>query len=167
MPWIKMFNVFFPAASQYATKINMQIHWKAIQFLIYARCLPGQAFLSISPLQVSALAIISSCLWVGTGSGAIFSIPLSISELGSTHIFTYYTTVCGHEMYTLFWLVAVLITTHSLRVRVHPILFSGSGPAVLPRSQTSCEILHRHAEYALILHHINQINCICIALNHS
>lgn len=40
----------------------------------------GQAFLSISPLQVSALAIISSCLWVGTGSGAIFSIPLSITS---------------------------------------------------------------------------------------
>ncbi|CAL8290301.1 unnamed protein product [Merluccius merluccius] len=40
----------------------------------------GQAFLSISPLQISALAIISSCLWVGTGSGAIFSIPLSITS---------------------------------------------------------------------------------------
>ncbi|KAG7269339.1 hypothetical protein CRUP_006697 [Coryphaenoides rupestris] len=40
----------------------------------------GQAFLSISPLQVSALSIISSCLWVGTGSGAIFSIPLSIRD---------------------------------------------------------------------------------------
>ncbi|CAL8247329.1 unnamed protein product [Lota lota] len=40
----------------------------------------GQAFLSISPLQISALTIISSCLWVGTGSGAIFSIPLSITS---------------------------------------------------------------------------------------
>ncbi|XP_030226632.1 C-Jun-amino-terminal kinase-interacting protein 3 isoform X1 [Gadus morhua] len=40
----------------------------------------GQAFLSISPLQISALAIISSCLWLGTGSGAIFSIPLTITS---------------------------------------------------------------------------------------
>ncbi|XP_076010757.1 C-Jun-amino-terminal kinase-interacting protein 4 isoform X2 [Genypterus blacodes] len=40
----------------------------------------GQAFLTLSPLQISSLKIISSRLWVGTGSGAIFSIPLSITS---------------------------------------------------------------------------------------
>lgn len=40
----------------------------------------GQAFLTLSPLQISSLAVISGRLWVGTGGGAIFSIPLSISE---------------------------------------------------------------------------------------
>ncbi|KAF7666827.1 hypothetical protein LDENG_00089390 [Lucifuga dentata] len=40
----------------------------------------GQAFLSLSPLQISSLTIISGRLWVGTGSGAIFSIPLSITS---------------------------------------------------------------------------------------
>ncbi|KAJ8005127.1 hypothetical protein DPEC_G00143430 [Dallia pectoralis] len=40
----------------------------------------GQAFLSLSPLQISFLTIISTRLWVGTGSGAIFSIPVSLSS---------------------------------------------------------------------------------------
>ncbi|TNN81092.1 C-Jun-amino-terminal kinase-interacting protein 4 [Liparis tanakae] len=40
----------------------------------------GQAFLSLSPLQISSLAVISGRLWVGTGGGAIFSIPLSITS---------------------------------------------------------------------------------------
>uniref|UniRef100_A0A3B3Z6F5 RH2 domain-containing protein n=1 Tax=Poecilia mexicana TaxID=48701 RepID=A0A3B3Z6F5_9TELE len=39
-----------------------------------------QPFLTLSPLQISSLSIISGRLWVGTGGGAIFSIPLSISE---------------------------------------------------------------------------------------
>ena len=52
-------------------------------FVFTLTCFPGQAFLSISPLQISALTIISSCLWLGTSSGAIFSIPLTISELCS------------------------------------------------------------------------------------
>ncbi|XP_037836221.1 C-Jun-amino-terminal kinase-interacting protein 4 isoform X2 [Kryptolebias marmoratus] len=40
----------------------------------------GQPFLSLSPLQISSLTIISGRLWVGTGGGAIFSIPLSITS---------------------------------------------------------------------------------------
>ncbi|XP_038567145.1 C-Jun-amino-terminal kinase-interacting protein 4 [Micropterus salmoides] len=40
----------------------------------------GQAFLILSPLQISSLAVISGRLWVGTGGGAIFSIPLSITS---------------------------------------------------------------------------------------
>ncbi|KAM9310762.1 C-Jun-amino-terminal kinase-interacting protein 4 isoform 2-T3 [Pholidichthys leucotaenia] len=40
----------------------------------------GQSFLTLSPLQISSLAIISGRLWVGTGGGAIFSIPLSITS---------------------------------------------------------------------------------------
>ncbi|XP_034144666.1 C-Jun-amino-terminal kinase-interacting protein 3 isoform X2 [Esox lucius] len=40
----------------------------------------GPAFLSLSPLQISSFAIISGRLWVGTGSGAIFSIPVSLSS---------------------------------------------------------------------------------------
>lgn len=40
----------------------------------------GEAFLTLSPLQISSLAIISGRLWVGTGGGAIFSCPLSITS---------------------------------------------------------------------------------------
>ncbi|KAM9404781.1 C-Jun-amino-terminal kinase-interacting protein 4 isoform 2-T3 [Salvelinus alpinus] len=40
----------------------------------------GPAFLSLSPLQISSLIVISGRLWVGTGSGAIFSIPVSLSS---------------------------------------------------------------------------------------
>lgn len=40
----------------------------------------GQAFLTLSPLQISSLTVISGRLWVGTGGGAIFSIPLSITS---------------------------------------------------------------------------------------
>ncbi|XP_029928230.1 C-Jun-amino-terminal kinase-interacting protein 4 isoform X2 [Myripristis murdjan] len=40
----------------------------------------GPAFLTLSTLQISSLTIISGRLWVGTGSGAIFSIPLSITS---------------------------------------------------------------------------------------
>ncbi|KAM7420980.1 hypothetical protein PAMA_015264 [Pampus argenteus] len=40
----------------------------------------GQAFLTLSPLQVSSLTVICGRLWVGTGGGAIFSIPLSITS---------------------------------------------------------------------------------------
>ncbi|KAG7336036.1 hypothetical protein KOW79_000729 [Hemibagrus wyckioides] len=43
----------------------------------------GNAFLSLSPLQVSALSVVSGRLWVGTGSGAVFSIPLSLSSESS------------------------------------------------------------------------------------
>lgn len=46
----------------------------------YALCLRvGPGFLELSPLQISSLAVISGRLWVGTGGGALFSIPLSIS----------------------------------------------------------------------------------------
>ncbi|XP_029959246.1 C-Jun-amino-terminal kinase-interacting protein 4 isoform X2 [Salarias fasciatus] len=40
----------------------------------------GQPFLTLSPLQISSLAIISGRLWIGTGGGAVFSIPLSITS---------------------------------------------------------------------------------------
>ncbi|XP_028831375.1 C-Jun-amino-terminal kinase-interacting protein 4 [Denticeps clupeoides] len=40
----------------------------------------GSAFLSLAPLQISALAVVCGRLWVGTGSGAIFSIPLTLSS---------------------------------------------------------------------------------------
>uniref|UniRef100_A0A3B4U3M4 C-Jun-amino-terminal kinase-interacting protein 4-like n=1 Tax=Seriola dumerili TaxID=41447 RepID=A0A3B4U3M4_SERDU len=39
-----------------------------------------KTLLTLSPLQISSLTVISGRLWVGTGGGAIFSIPLSISE---------------------------------------------------------------------------------------
>ncbi|XP_041843552.1 C-Jun-amino-terminal kinase-interacting protein 4 isoform X2 [Melanotaenia boesemani] len=40
----------------------------------------GQPFLTLTPLQISSLTIISGRLWVGTGGGAIYSIPLSITS---------------------------------------------------------------------------------------
>lgn len=40
----------------------------------------GQSFLTLSPLQISSLIVISGRLWVGTGGGAVFSIPLSITS---------------------------------------------------------------------------------------
>lgn len=40
----------------------------------------GSAFLSLSPLQITAMSVVSGRLWVGTGSGAIFSIPLSLTS---------------------------------------------------------------------------------------
>uniref|UniRef100_A0A672PQZ9 C-Jun-amino-terminal kinase-interacting protein 4-like n=2 Tax=Sinocyclocheilus grahami TaxID=75366 RepID=A0A672PQZ9_SINGR len=40
----------------------------------------GSAFLSLSPLQITALSVVGGRLWVGTGSGAIFSVPLSLSS---------------------------------------------------------------------------------------
>ncbi|XP_062395160.1 C-Jun-amino-terminal kinase-interacting protein 4 [Sardina pilchardus] len=43
----------------------------------------GAGFLSLSPLQVSALAVMCGRLWVGTASGAIFSVPLNLSSESS------------------------------------------------------------------------------------
>ncbi|KAJ8355022.1 hypothetical protein SKAU_G00225890 [Synaphobranchus kaupii] len=43
----------------------------------------GPAFLSLSPLQMSSLALICGRLWVGTGSGAIFSIPVRLGSESS------------------------------------------------------------------------------------
>ncbi|XP_063054986.1 C-Jun-amino-terminal kinase-interacting protein 4 [Engraulis encrasicolus] len=43
----------------------------------------GAGFLSLSPFQVSALAVCCGRLWVGTASGAIFSMPLSICSESS------------------------------------------------------------------------------------
>ncbi|XP_030604800.1 C-Jun-amino-terminal kinase-interacting protein 3 isoform X1 [Archocentrus centrarchus] len=40
----------------------------------------GQPYLTLSPLQISSLTVICGRLWVGTGGGAIFSIPLSITS---------------------------------------------------------------------------------------
>uniref|UniRef100_A0A3B5B595 Si:dkey-17m8.1 n=1 Tax=Stegastes partitus TaxID=144197 RepID=A0A3B5B595_9TELE len=39
-----------------------------------------RTLLQLSPLQISSLTVVSGRLWVGTGGGAVFSIPLSISE---------------------------------------------------------------------------------------
>lgn len=50
-----------------------------LSFYIYLY-FTGSAFLSLSPLQITALSVVSGRLWVGTGSGAIFSVPLSLSE---------------------------------------------------------------------------------------
>ncbi|XP_030640369.1 C-Jun-amino-terminal kinase-interacting protein 4 [Chanos chanos] len=44
----------------------------------------GSAFLSLSSLQISSMSVICGRLWVGTGSGAIFSIPLSLSSESSS-----------------------------------------------------------------------------------
>ncbi|KAJ8287837.1 hypothetical protein COCON_G00004960 [Conger conger] len=43
----------------------------------------GPAFLSLSPLQISSLALICGRLWVGTGSGAVFSIPVRLGSESS------------------------------------------------------------------------------------
>ncbi|XP_036440761.1 C-Jun-amino-terminal kinase-interacting protein 4 [Colossoma macropomum] len=43
----------------------------------------GAAFLSMSPLQITAMSVVSGRLWVGTGSGAILSVPLSLSSESS------------------------------------------------------------------------------------
>ncbi|KAK7886332.1 hypothetical protein WMY93_025953 [Mugilogobius chulae] len=40
----------------------------------------GSSFLSLSPLQITSLSIICGRLWVGTGGGAVISIPLSITS---------------------------------------------------------------------------------------
>uniref|UniRef100_A0AAV2MC80 C-Jun-amino-terminal kinase-interacting protein 4-like n=1 Tax=Knipowitschia caucasica TaxID=637954 RepID=A0AAV2MC80_KNICA len=40
----------------------------------------GPSFLTLSPLQISSLSIICGRLWVGTGGGAVISIPLSITS---------------------------------------------------------------------------------------
>ncbi|XP_034030498.1 LOW QUALITY PROTEIN: C-Jun-amino-terminal kinase-interacting protein 3 [Thalassophryne amazonica] len=51
-----------------------------VDFTILVTKALGPAFLTFSPLQISCLAVISGRLWVGTGSGVIFSIPLSITS---------------------------------------------------------------------------------------
>ncbi|XP_034409069.1 C-Jun-amino-terminal kinase-interacting protein 4 isoform X2 [Cyclopterus lumpus] len=51
-----------------------------VDFTILVTKTLGQAFLTLSPLQISSLTVISGRLWVGTGGGAIFSIPLSITS---------------------------------------------------------------------------------------
>ncbi|KAJ8289926.1 hypothetical protein GJAV_G00006830 [Gymnothorax javanicus] len=43
----------------------------------------GPGFLSLSPLQISSLALICGRLWVGTGSGAVFSIPVHLGSESS------------------------------------------------------------------------------------
>ncbi|XP_069038684.1 LOW QUALITY PROTEIN: C-Jun-amino-terminal kinase-interacting protein 4 [Lepisosteus oculatus] len=43
----------------------------------------GPAFLSLSPLQISSLSLTCGRLWVGTGSGAIFAMPVSRSAQSS------------------------------------------------------------------------------------
>ncbi|XP_060937416.1 C-Jun-amino-terminal kinase-interacting protein 4 [Limanda limanda] len=51
-----------------------------VDFSVLATKTLGQHFLTLSPLQISSLSVISGRLWVGTGGGAIFSIPLSITS---------------------------------------------------------------------------------------
>ncbi|KAG7469322.1 hypothetical protein MATL_G00127570 [Megalops atlanticus] len=55
----------------------------------------GPAFLSLSPLQISSLALICGRLWVGTGSGAIFSIPVC---LGSESVAIPYCSLAGAQL---------------------------------------------------------------------
>lgn len=59
--------------------LNPKTEWLS-SWLFGSLSPPGPAFLSLSPLQISSLTFISGRLWVGTGSGAIFSIPVSLSE---------------------------------------------------------------------------------------
>ncbi|XP_072316415.1 C-Jun-amino-terminal kinase-interacting protein 4 [Eucyclogobius newberryi] len=40
----------------------------------------GPSFLTLSPLQISSLSVICGRLWIGTGGGAVISIPLSITS---------------------------------------------------------------------------------------
>ncbi|XP_048881627.1 C-Jun-amino-terminal kinase-interacting protein 4 isoform X2 [Brienomyrus brachyistius] len=54
----------------------------------------GPAFLSLSPLQISSLSVICGRLWVGTGSGAIFSIPMLLSSEASIP----YCTLAGAQL---------------------------------------------------------------------
>ncbi|KAJ8392852.1 hypothetical protein AAFF_G00070560 [Aldrovandia affinis] len=57
----------------------------------------GPAFLSLSPLQISSLALICGRLWVGTGSGAIFSIPVRLgSESSIPYCFLSGAQLCYH-----------------------------------------------------------------------
>ncbi|KAM8869475.1 C-Jun-amino-terminal kinase-interacting protein 4 isoform 2-T2 [Spinachia spinachia] len=51
-----------------------------VDFTVLVTKTLGPAFLTLSPLQISSLTVISSRLWVGTRGGAIFSIPLSITS---------------------------------------------------------------------------------------
>ncbi|XP_068426818.1 C-Jun-amino-terminal kinase-interacting protein 4 isoform X2 [Clinocottus analis] len=51
-----------------------------VDFTVLVTKTLGPAFLTLSPLQISSLTVISGRLWVGTGGGAIFSIPLSITS---------------------------------------------------------------------------------------
>ncbi|XP_055019994.1 C-Jun-amino-terminal kinase-interacting protein 4 isoform X2 [Boleophthalmus pectinirostris] len=58
----------------------------------------GQAFLTLSPLQISSLSIICGRLWIGTGGGAIISIPLSITSeaVSIPYCSTASTQLCSH-----------------------------------------------------------------------
>ncbi|XP_077576820.1 C-Jun-amino-terminal kinase-interacting protein 4 [Stigmatopora nigra] len=57
--------------------------WRLLQEVDFSALVTkslGPAFLTLSPLQITSLAVISSRLWVGMAGGAIISIPLSITS---------------------------------------------------------------------------------------
>uniref|UniRef100_A0A3Q3J721 RH2 domain-containing protein n=1 Tax=Monopterus albus TaxID=43700 RepID=A0A3Q3J721_MONAL len=75
-----------------------------------------KTLLTLSPLQISSLTVISSRLWVGTGGGAIFSIPLSISEAVSIpYCLTASAQLCyhGHRQAVRFIIAAPCLMTSS------------------------------------------------------
>lgn len=96
----------------------------------------GQAFLTLSPLQISSLAVISSRLWVGTGGGALFSIPLSISKTSPWLVaqapFTANPILCKRHQ----------LSAHSIGSGLDPILLHCIGPALLPWTQASRQVHH-------------------------
>lgn len=83
----------------------------------------GQAFLTLSPLQISSLAVISGRLWVGTGGGALFSIPLSISKF-------YLAWEYNSSLYYSDLLILMFVC--SLGGCFHSILLHCVSPALLP-----------------------------------
>ncbi|KAL0985153.1 hypothetical protein UPYG_G00153500 [Umbra pygmaea] len=87
----------------------------------------GPAFLSLSPLQISSLTVISGRLWVGTGSGAIFSIHVSLSSESASIPYCSMATaqLCyhGHRQAVKFIIAAPGCVTSSST--------SGSGSATL------------------------------------
>ncbi|XP_041650304.1 C-Jun-amino-terminal kinase-interacting protein 3 isoform X2 [Cheilinus undulatus] len=92
----------------------------------------GPAFLSLSPLQISSLSVISGRLWVGTGGGAIFSIPLSITseDISIPYCSMATAQLCyhGHRQAVRFIFAAsgCLITSHeSSTVTTSQLILSG------------------------------------------
>lgn len=92
----------------------------------------GQSFFSLSPLQISALSIIASRLWVGTGGGAIFSLPLSITSeaVSLPYCSSSSAQLCfhGHRQSVRFILAAngcLLTSPDSSRVHTAQLVLSG------------------------------------------
>uniref|UniRef100_A0A3P9CJ07 C-Jun-amino-terminal kinase-interacting protein 3 n=1 Tax=Maylandia zebra TaxID=106582 RepID=A0A3P9CJ07_9CICH len=89
-----------------------------------------QPFLTLSPLQISSLTVICGRLWVGTGGGAIFSIPLSISEdVSIPYCSTASAQLCyhGHRQVVRFIIAAPCLITNpgSSHVTTAQLILSG------------------------------------------